>query len=83
MALDPWYKIVTPRREVREGRSFNPDEFAIALEQVIAGQTFQASTNANKIARSLVGPSAPWCVAVTDCANCRDQHGGPSVATRC
>ena len=37
MALDPWYKIVTPRREVREGRSFNPDEFAIALEQVIAG----------------------------------------------
>ena len=22
---DPWYKIVTPRKEVREGRSFNPD----------------------------------------------------------
>src|SRR5437879_4415770 len=37
MALDPWYKIATPRKEVREGRSFNPDEFAIALEQVIAG----------------------------------------------
>ncbi len=37
MALDPWYKIVTPRKEVREGRSFNPDEFAIALEQVVAG----------------------------------------------
>jgi len=35
--LDPWYKIVTPRKEVREGRSFNPDEFAIALEQVVAG----------------------------------------------
>ena len=28
--MDPWYKIVTPRKEVREGRSFNPDEFAIA-----------------------------------------------------
>ena len=26
-----------PRREVREGRSFSPDEFAIALEQVVAG----------------------------------------------
>ncbi|MEK7216392.1 MAG: DUF499 domain-containing protein, partial [Chloroflexota bacterium] len=26
-----------PRQEVREGRSFNPDEFAIALEQVVAG----------------------------------------------
>ena len=37
MAKEPWYKIVTPRKEVREGRSFSPDEFAIALEQVVAG----------------------------------------------
>lgn len=37
MALEPWYKIATPRKEVREGRSFNPDEFAIHLEQVVAG----------------------------------------------
>lgn len=37
MALEPWYKTVTPRDEVRKGRSFNPDEFAIALEQVVAG----------------------------------------------
>ncbi len=37
MSRDPWYKVVTPRREVREGRSFSPDEFAIALEQVVAG----------------------------------------------
>ena len=36
MATDPWYKVATPRKEVREGRSFNPDEFAIALEQVVA-----------------------------------------------
>ena len=36
MAIDPWYKIVTLRKEVREGRSFSPDEFAIALEQVVA-----------------------------------------------
>jgi hypothetical protein len=35
--MKPWYKVVTPRREIREGRSFNPDEFAIALEQVVAG----------------------------------------------
>lgn len=35
--MDPWYRVATPRREVREGRSFNPDEFAIALEQVVAG----------------------------------------------
>ena len=35
--MTPWYKNVTLRREVREGRSFSPDEFAIALEQVLAG----------------------------------------------
>ncbi len=35
--MQPWHKVVTLRREVREGRSFNPDEFAIALEQVVAG----------------------------------------------
>ena len=35
--MDPWYKVATPRKEVRAGRSFNPDEFAIHLEQVVAG----------------------------------------------
>ena len=34
--MGPWYRIVTLRKEVREGRSFSPDEFAIALEQVLA-----------------------------------------------
>lgn len=32
-----WYNVTTLRKEVREGRSFSPDEFAIALEQVVAG----------------------------------------------
>jgi len=35
--MQPWYSIAIPRKEVRDGRSFNPDEFAIALEQVVAG----------------------------------------------
>src|SRR4030043_1373084 len=35
--MEPWYKVAIPRKEGREGRSFNPDEFAIALEQVVAG----------------------------------------------
>ena len=35
--MDLWYKIATPRQEVREGRSFHPDEFATALEQVVRG----------------------------------------------
>lgn len=33
--MEAWYKVAIPRKEVREGRSFNPDEFAIHLEQVI------------------------------------------------
>jgi hypothetical protein len=36
--MEPWYKIVTPRKEVREGRSFDPDDFAIHLEQVVSGK---------------------------------------------
>lgn len=31
--MDPWHKVTIPRKEAREGRSFNPDEFAIAIEQ--------------------------------------------------
>ncbi len=38
MSIDPWYKVVTARKEVREGRSFNPDEFAIHLEQVVSAK---------------------------------------------
>jgi len=34
--MEPWYKVAIPRKEVREGRSFNPDEFAIHLEQVVS-----------------------------------------------
>jgi hypothetical protein len=36
--VEPWYKLALPRVEVREGRSFNPNEFAIALEQVVTGR---------------------------------------------
>ncbi|MDE2925620.1 MAG: DUF499 domain-containing protein [Acidobacteriota bacterium] len=35
--MEPWYRVATLRWEVREGRSFSPDQFAIALEQVVAG----------------------------------------------
>jgi hypothetical protein len=43
--MDPWYRVVQPRPEVREGRSFNPDEFAIALEQVVSGDAPDDYTN--------------------------------------
>jgi hypothetical protein len=35
--MEPWYKIVLPRQELREGRSLDPAEFAVHLEQVAAG----------------------------------------------
>src|SRR3989304_3684134 len=37
LTMEPWHKVVTPRPEVREGRSFDPNEFAIALEKVVEG----------------------------------------------
>lgn len=46
--MEPWYKVVTPRKEVREGRSFNPDEFAIALEQVVSGTAPEDYRNPEK-----------------------------------
>lgn len=46
--MTPWYRAVTPRKEVREGRSFNPDEFAIALEQVVAGTAPEDYRDAEK-----------------------------------
>ena len=35
--MEPWYKVVLPREELREGRSLDPSEFAVHLEQVVAG----------------------------------------------
>jgi hypothetical protein len=33
--MEAWYKVVVPRKELREGRSLDPSEFAVHLEQVI------------------------------------------------
>ena len=35
--MEPWYKVVLPRQELRDGRSLDPSEFAVHLEQVAAG----------------------------------------------
>ncbi|MGH7101563.1 MAG: DUF499 domain-containing protein [Acetobacteraceae bacterium] len=62
--MEPWYKVAVARQEVREGRSFNPDEFAIALEQVVAGtapedyrnpEQFFARTSFTRALRSHTG----------------------------
>lgn len=37
MALKPWYKVVTPREDLREGRPLDAAEFAVHLDQVRDG----------------------------------------------
>jgi predicted AAA+ superfamily ATPase len=46
--MQPWYKVAQLRKEVRQGRSFNPDEFAIHLEQVLAGTAPEDYRDARK-----------------------------------
>lgn len=38
MVLRPWYKIVTPREDLREGRPLDASEFAVHLDQVRDGR---------------------------------------------
>jgi len=37
MALKPWYNVVTPREDLREGRPLDASEFAVNLEQIRHG----------------------------------------------
>ena len=34
MSLKPWYKVVTPRKDLREGRPLDASEFAVHLDHV-------------------------------------------------
>ena len=38
MALKPWYKVVTPREDLREGRALDASEFAVHLDQIRDGR---------------------------------------------
>jgi hypothetical protein len=38
MALKPWYKAVTPREGLREGKPLDASEFAVRLDQVRDGR---------------------------------------------
>ena len=37
MPLKPWYKVVTPREDLREGKPLDASEFAVHLDQVREG----------------------------------------------
>ncbi len=38
MALKPWYKVVTPREDLREGRPLDASEFAVHLDKIRDGR---------------------------------------------
>ena len=38
-ALKPWYRVVTPREDLREGKPLDASEFAVHLDQVRDGRT--------------------------------------------
>jgi len=38
MTMKPWSKIVTPRKDLREGKPLDASEFAVHLDQVRDGR---------------------------------------------
>ncbi len=44
-ALKPWYKVVTPRADLREGRPLDASEFAVHLDQVRDGRAHEDYQN--------------------------------------
>jgi hypothetical protein len=41
MALKPWYKVVTPREDLRDGKPLDASEFAVHLDQVRDGRSIR------------------------------------------
>jgi hypothetical protein len=70
--MEPWYRVATPRREVREGRSFNPDGFAVRLEQVVAGS---APEDYQKPEQFFRGPALLGLSRTTRCRSCAASEG--------
>ena len=74
--MDPWYRVVTPRKEVREGRSFNPDEFAIALDQVVDAPPPRTTGTRHSSSR---GPSSLRPSRNTRAPSCAACRAGPKA----
>jgi len=45
VAIKPWYKVVTPREDLREGKPLDASEFAVHLDQVRDGRAPQVYQN--------------------------------------
>ena len=46
--LKPWYKVVTPREDLREGKPLDASEFAVHLDQVRDGRAIEDYQNPRK-----------------------------------
>lgn len=57
--MQPYYKMVTPREEVRKGRSFNPDEFA-EVSEVIRRRLFE-DLGSERVRKKVSKAYADWC----------------------
>src|SRR5215813_10581017 len=48
MAAKPWYKVVTPRQDLREGKPLDASEFAVHLDDVRMGRATEDYQNASR-----------------------------------
>ena len=46
-SLKPWYKVVTPREDLREGKPLDAAEFAVHLDQVREGRALMTIKSLN------------------------------------
>ncbi|ETR72594.1 MAG: ATPase AAA [Candidatus Magnetoglobus multicellularis str. Araruama] len=69
--LKPWYKVVTPREDLREGRPLDASEFAVHLDQIRDGRAHidyqkpERFFERTYLTRNLLGLSAEVCRRLT------------------
>ena len=57
--MKPWYKVVTPREDLREGKPLDAAEFAVHLDQVRDGRANEDYQNPERCA--MEGYACPGC----------------------
>jgi predicted AAA+ superfamily ATPase len=59
--LKPWYKVVTPREDLRESKPLDASEFAVHLDQVRDGRAPAVYRNADEfLDRTYLTPGTRW-----------------------
>src|SRR5437762_6469007 len=63
MALKPWYKVVTPREDLRDGKPLDASEFAVHLDQVRDGRAPAVYQNPERFLERTFLTKGPTAVA--------------------